>query len=30
VTLPINKYLIMIIICLIYEFGGSFIDDLRS
>ena len=28
VTLPLNKYLIMIIICLIYEFGGSFIDDL--
>jgi len=28
VTLPLNRYLILIIICLIYELGGSFIDDL--
>ncbi len=28
VTLPLNRYLIMIIICMIYEIGGSFIDDL--
>ena len=28
VTLPLNKYLIMIIISLIYQTGGSFIDDL--
>jgi tripartite ATP-independent transporter DctM subunit len=28
VTLPINRYLIMILICIIYEIGGSFIDDL--
>ena len=27
-TLPINRYLILIIICLVYELGGSFIDDL--
>jgi tripartite ATP-independent transporter DctM subunit len=27
-TLPLNRYLIMIIICIIYELGGSFIDDL--
>jgi len=26
--LPINRYLIMILICIIYELGGSFIDDL--
>jgi tripartite ATP-independent transporter DctM subunit len=26
--LPINRYLIMIFICIIYEIGGSFIDDL--
>jgi len=28
VTLPVNRYLIMIFICIIYEIGGSFIDDL--
>ena len=28
VGLPVNRYLIMILICLIYELGGSFIDDL--
>jgi tripartite ATP-independent transporter DctM subunit len=28
VALPLDRYLIMIIICLIYELGGSFIDDL--
>jgi len=28
VTLHLNRYLIMIIICLIYQIGGSFIDDL--
>jgi len=28
VALPINRYLIMILICLVYELGGSFIDDL--
>jgi C4-dicarboxylate transporter DctM subunit len=28
VGLPINRYLIMILICIIYELGGSFIDDL--
>jgi C4-dicarboxylate transporter, DctM subunit len=28
VTLPINRYLIMVVICIVYEFGGSFIDDL--
>ena len=28
VALPINRYLIMILICIIYEIGGSFIDDL--
>jgi C4-dicarboxylate transporter DctM subunit len=28
VTLPVNRYMIMILICLIYEMGGSFIDDL--
>lgn len=26
--LPLNRYLIMIFICIIYEVGGSFIDDL--
>ena len=26
--LPVNRYLIMILICIIYELGGSFIDDL--
>lgn len=28
VALPLNRYLILVIICLIYELGGSFIDDL--
>ncbi len=28
VSLPLNRYLIMILICIIYELGGSFIDDL--
>jgi TRAP-type C4-dicarboxylate transport system permease large subunit len=28
VDLPLNKYIIMIIISLIYQTGGSFIDDL--
>lgn len=28
VALPVNRYVILIIICLIYELGGSFIDDL--
>ena len=28
VTLPVNRYLIMIVICIVYEIGGSFIDDL--
>jgi C4-dicarboxylate transporter DctM subunit len=28
VTLPLNRYVIMIFICIIYEIGGSFIDDL--
>jgi C4-dicarboxylate transporter DctM subunit len=28
VTLSINRYLVLILICLIYEIGGSFIDDL--
>jgi C4-dicarboxylate transporter, DctM subunit len=28
VTLPLNRYLIMILICIVYEIGGSFIDDL--
>jgi C4-dicarboxylate transporter, DctM subunit len=28
VNLPVNPYLIMFFICLIYELGGSFIDDL--
>jgi C4-dicarboxylate transporter, DctM subunit len=28
VSLPVNRYVIMILICIIYEFGGSFIDDL--
>ena len=27
-ALPLNRYMILIIICLIYEIGGSFIDDL--
>jgi C4-dicarboxylate transporter, DctM subunit len=28
VSLPLNRYVIMLMICLIYEIGGSFIDDL--
>lgn len=28
VSLPLNKYVVMIIISLIYQMGGSFIDDL--
>jgi tripartite ATP-independent transporter DctM subunit len=28
VMLPMNRYMILIVICLIYELGGSFIDDL--
>jgi tripartite ATP-independent transporter DctM subunit len=28
VALPLNRYLIMIMICIVYEIGGSFIDDL--
>lgn len=28
VGLPFNRYVILIMICLIYEIGGSFIDDL--
>ncbi len=28
VGLPVNRYLIMFFICLVYEIGGSFIDDL--
>jgi tripartite ATP-independent transporter DctM subunit len=28
VTLPINRYFIMFCICLVYELGGSFIEDL--
>jgi len=28
VALPLNRYVIMILICIIYEIGGSFIDDL--
>jgi len=28
VTLSINRYLVLILICVIYEIGGSFIDDL--
>jgi tripartite ATP-independent transporter DctM subunit len=27
-TLPLNRYLIMILICLVFELGGSIIDDL--
>ncbi|OGP72624.1 MAG: C4-dicarboxylate ABC transporter permease [Deltaproteobacteria bacterium RBG_16_49_23] len=27
-SLPLNRYFIMILICLVYELGGSFIDDL--
>ncbi len=28
VSLPLNRYLILLMICLVYLFGGSFIDDL--
>ena len=28
VALPLNRYVIMLLICLVYEIGGSFIDDL--
>ncbi|MDP2973094.1 MAG: TRAP transporter large permease subunit, partial [Deltaproteobacteria bacterium] len=28
VALPLHRYLIMILICLVYQIGGSFIDDL--
>lgn len=28
VTLPINRYLVLVLICVIYEIGGSIIDDL--
>jgi len=28
VTLPLNRYLILILICIVYLLGGSFIDDL--
>jgi C4-dicarboxylate transporter, DctM subunit len=28
VKLPLNRYVIMVMICLVYEIGGSFIDDL--
>lgn len=28
VSLPLNRYVIMLLICLVYELGGSFIDDL--
>jgi tripartite ATP-independent transporter DctM subunit len=28
VSLPLNRYVIMILICIIYQIGGSFIDDL--
>ncbi|HVP80432.1 MAG TPA: TRAP transporter large permease [Thermodesulfobacteriota bacterium] len=28
VELPLNRYIIMIMICIAYEIGGSFIDDL--
>jgi tripartite ATP-independent transporter DctM subunit len=28
VALPLNRYIIMIMICIVYEIGGSFIDDL--
>ncbi len=27
-SLPLNRYLIMVMICLLYELGGSFVDDL--
>jgi tripartite ATP-independent transporter DctM subunit len=28
VALPLNRYIIIILICLVYEIGGSFIDDM--
>jgi tripartite ATP-independent transporter DctM subunit len=28
VALPLNRYLILILICIVYQIGGSFIDDL--
>jgi tripartite ATP-independent transporter DctM subunit len=28
VGLPVNRYVVLILICLMYEIGGSFIDDL--
>lgn len=28
VSLPLNRYVILFMICLVYEIGGSFIDDL--
>lgn len=28
VSLPLNRYVILFLICLVYEIGGSFIDDL--
>lgn len=28
VSLPLNRYVILVLICLMYEIGGSFIDDL--
>lgn len=28
VALPLNRYVILIFICLVYQIGGSFIDDL--
>ncbi len=28
VSLPLNRYLVIILICIVYEIGGSFIDDL--
>jgi tripartite ATP-independent transporter DctM subunit len=28
VALPLNRYIIMIFICIVFEIGGSFIDDL--
>jgi len=28
VALPVNRYFILILICIVYQIGGSFIDDL--
>jgi len=28
VALPLNRYIIMVLICFVYELGGSFIDDM--